>query len=97
MPLLTYYVVQSFQTVDGAVVALEPKAAPGAASARALAELLAITHVGVIAWSKTGKPDLGEWNSPEIIFQTGTIPPEFEPVGLSNAEPASDHSAGTNG
>jgi len=81
MPVQTYYVVQGFKEQDGAIVAAEPKAAPGEASARALAELLAITHVGVIAWSKTGDPDLGEWGPPEVLVRMGIIPEGFEAGG----------------
>jgi len=35
--------------------------------ARALAARLAQTHVGVIAWSRTGNPDLGDWGPPEVL------------------------------
>ena len=81
MPTRTYYVVQAFKEEDGAAVALKPNAAPGEASARALAQMLAVSHVGVIAWSRTGDSDLGEWGPPEIIFKTGLIPDEFEAGG----------------
>ena len=49
MPTQTYYVVQAFKEEDGATVAVKPNAAPGEASARALAQMLAVSHVGVIA------------------------------------------------
>lgn len=81
MPTFTYYVVQAFEERDGATVALEPKAAPGEASARALAKMMAITHVGVIAWSKTGDPDLGQWEQPKELFRAGVIPDQFEAGG----------------
>jgi hypothetical protein len=87
MPPLTYYVVQGFKQVEGAIVAVEPKIAPGAASAKALAKILAFTHVGIIAWSKTGSPDIGKWGPPEIIASFGTIPPEFEAGGRSRMMP----------
>ena len=35
----------------------------------------------VIAWSRTGDPDLGEWGPPEVLFRTGTIPDEYEAGG----------------
>jgi len=81
MPTQTYYFVQAFTEEDGATVALKPNAAPGEASARALAQVLAITYVGVIAWSRTGDPDLGEWGPPQIIFKVGLIPDQFEAGG----------------
>ena len=81
MPTQTYYVVQAFKQEDGAIVPVKPNAAPGEASARALAQMLAVSYVGVIAWSRTGDPDLGEWGPPETIFSTGLIPDEFEAGG----------------
>jgi hypothetical protein len=54
---------------------------PSAAAARALAARLAQTHVSVIAWSRTGDPDLGDWGPPEILVRTGVIPAEFETGG----------------
>ena len=81
MPTQTYYFVQAFKEEDGATIAVKPNAAPGEASARALAQVLAITYVGVIAWSRTGDPDLGEWGPPQIIFKVGLIPDQFEAGG----------------
>jgi hypothetical protein len=54
MPPHTLHVVQAFEQRDGGIVPLEPKACPSAASARGLANRLAGTHAGVIAWSRTG-------------------------------------------
>jgi hypothetical protein len=42
---------------------------------------IAQTHVGVIAWSRTGDPDLGDWGPPEVLVRTGVIPDEFEAGG----------------
>src|ERR1700730_12647846 len=81
MPSHTLHVVQAFEERDGGIVPVEPKACPSAASARALAARLAQTHVGVIAWSRTGNPDLGDWGPPEILVRTGVIPDEFEAGG----------------
>ena len=81
MPTQTYYFVQAFKEEDGATIAVKPNAAPGEASARALAEVLAITYIGVIAWSRTGNPDLGEWGPPDILVRTGIIPDEYEAGG----------------
>jgi hypothetical protein len=57
------------------------EACPSEASARELAGRLAQTHVGVIAWSRTGDPDLGDWGPPEVLVWTGVIPDEFEAGG----------------
>jgi hypothetical protein len=77
----TIHVVQAFEQRDDGIVPVEPKACPSAASARALAGQLARTHVGVIAWSRTGDPDLGDWKPPEVLVRTGVIPEEFETGG----------------
>ena len=81
MPSQTLHVVQAFEERDGGIVPVEPKACPSAASARALAARLAQTHVGVIAWSRTGNPDLGDWGPPDVLVRTGVIPDEFEAGG----------------
>jgi hypothetical protein len=81
MPSHTLHVVQAFEQRDGGIVPVEPKACPSAASARALAGRLAQTHVGVIAWSRTGDPELGDWGPPEVLVRTGVIPDEFEAGG----------------
>ena len=67
----TLHVVQAFEEREGAIVPIQPKVCPSAGSARALAARLAPTHVGVIAWSRTGDPDLGEWGPPEILIRGG--------------------------
>jgi hypothetical protein len=59
-------------------VPVEPKAYPAAGSARALAARLAQTRVGVIAWSRMGDPELGDWGPPEILLRTGVIPDEWQ-------------------
>lgn len=46
-----------------------------------LAARLAQSHVGVIAWSRTGDPDLGDWGPPEVLVRAGVIPDEFEAGG----------------
>ena len=81
MPPHTLHVVQAFEQRDGGIVPLEPKACPSAASARGLANQLAGARAGVIAWSRTGDPDLGDWGPPEVLVRTGVIPDEFEAGG----------------
>jgi hypothetical protein len=77
----TLHVVQAFEERDGGIVPVQPKVCPSAGSARALAVRLAPTHAGVIAWSRTGDPDLGEWGPPEVPVRTGMIPDEYEAGG----------------
>ena len=59
MPSHTLHVMQAFEEREGVIVPVEPKACLAVGSARALAARLAPTHVGVIAWARTG--DLSEW------------------------------------
>jgi hypothetical protein len=82
MPAHTLYIVQAFDQRDEAIVPIEPKSCPSAYSARALAAKYAHSHAGVIAWSRTGDPDLGEWDPPEVLVRDGIIPEEFEASGV---------------
>lgn len=81
MASVTIHVVQGFEQREDGIVAAEPKACPSAASARALAARIASGHVGVIAWSRTGDPELGDWQPAVELVRTGTIPDELEVSG----------------
>ena len=81
MASVTIHVVQAFKQEEDGVVAAEPKTCPSAGAARSLAARLAQTHVGVIAWSRTGEPELGDWQPAVELVRTGTIPDEFETSG----------------
>ena len=78
MASVTIHVVQAFEQRDDGVMATEPKSCPSAGSARALAGRLARTHAGVIAWSRTGEPELGDWGPAVELVRSGTIPEEFD-------------------
>jgi hypothetical protein len=73
--------VQAFEEREGAIVPIQPKVCPSAGSARALAARLAQTHVGVIAWSRTGDSDLGDWGPPEVLARIGVVSDEYEAGG----------------
>ena len=81
MAAVTIHVVQAFEQREDGIVASDPRACPSAGSARTLAAQLARTHVGVIAWSRTGEPELGDWQPAVELVRTGTIPDEFETSG----------------
>ena len=81
MPSVTIHVVQAFEQRDDGIVAAEPKTCPSAGSARALAARLASQHAGAIAWSRTGDPELGDWQPAVELFRAGTIPDEFDASG----------------
>lgn len=44
------------------------------ASAKFLAAAIAHKHAGVIAWSRSAQPDIGEFGEPEIIYREGQVP-----------------------
>jgi len=77
----TSHIVQAFAEQDGGLLAAEPKACPSAAFARSLVARLAESHAGVIAWSRTGNPELGDWEPAVVLVRTGLIPEEFEAGG----------------
>jgi hypothetical protein len=81
MTSVTIHVVQAFQQEEDGIVAAEPKSCPSAGAARSLAARLAQTHVGVIAWSRTGEPEFGDWQPAVELVRTGQIPDEFDTSG----------------
>jgi hypothetical protein len=81
MASVTIHVVQAFTQQEEGIVAGEPKSCPSAGAARSLAARLAQTHVGVIAWSRTGEPELGDWQPAVELVRTGKIPDEFDTSG----------------
>jgi hypothetical protein len=75
MPKVTLYVVQAFDTdADGELVGHEPQSVSSASLAKRTAENLAKDAAGVIAWSRDGDPDLGEYGEPTILFKAGLLP-----------------------
>lgn len=81
MPSHTIHVAQALTEREGGIVPVEPQACPAARSARALAVRLAQTYAGVIPWSRTGAPELGDWGPPVALVRTGVIPDEYETGG----------------
>jgi hypothetical protein len=76
----TVYIVQSFRAGRGARLVADPSVAcKSESTARRTAERLANTRVGVIAWSRTGDAELGDFDEdPIILFRAGRIPPELD-------------------
>jgi hypothetical protein len=76
----TVYIVQSFRAGRGARLVSDPSVAcKSELTARRTAERLAQTRVGVIAWSRTGDAELGDFDEdPVILFRAGRIPPELD-------------------
>jgi len=79
MASVTYYVVQAFDTDDeGNLAPRPPVQSPSEGAARTLAISLAREAAGVIAFSRTGNPDEGEYSEPTVIHQAGRVPDELE-------------------
>jgi hypothetical protein len=76
----TVYIVQSFRAGRGARLVADPSVAcKSEQTARRTAERLALSRVGVIAWSRTGDAELGDFDEdPIILFRAGRIPPELD-------------------
>ena len=73
--MATYYVVQAFQTGKrGVLIADQPREAKGVDHALALAERLAESRAGVIAFSRAGDPDTGDYDDAEILARHGVVP-----------------------
>lgn len=76
--MVTYFVVLGFQLGrNGVLIADEPKEVHnGEARCVATAKRLAESRAGVIAFSRTGDPKLGDWEDAVILFQAGVVPEE---------------------
>jgi hypothetical protein len=76
----TVHIVQSFIAGRGnRLKADQPVPCKTAEAARRMAERLAQTKLGVIAFSSSGDPELGEYDDePVVIFKAGRLPEQFE-------------------
>jgi hypothetical protein len=76
----TVYIVQSFRAGRGTHLVADPSVAcKSELTARRTAERLAQSKIGVIAWSRTGDAELGDFDEePVILFRAGRIPAELE-------------------
>ncbi len=72
--------VQSFNAgKDDVLKADGPIACKSAAGALRTAERLALTKLGVVAFSSGGDPETGDYDDePAINFRKGSLPAEFE-------------------
>jgi hypothetical protein len=76
----TIYVVQAFRREEtGELVAETPEAAKDEAHARERALRLKDRYAGVIAFSRTGDMDLGEYEDAVVLARFGSIPNEEDP------------------
>jgi hypothetical protein len=71
---VTYFVVVSFDRNDeGDLVAGDAKEATNAQAAERGARELATGHAGVVAFSRTGDPETGEFENAVILAQYGDV------------------------
>ena len=74
MSTVTYYVSMAFDHDEaGDLVALEPMEARTPAAAVSRARSLATSKAGVIAFSRTGDPDLGDFADAVVLFRDGEV------------------------
>jgi predicted Fe-Mo cluster-binding NifX family protein len=75
----TYYVVLSFvEGEDGDLIAEEPREAQSKGQAEATARALKSQKAAVIAFSRTGNPDVGEFQPAVEIVRYGRVPDDLE-------------------
>ena len=54
--------------------AFEPREMPSEDRAIRAAKGIAMDHAGVIAWSRSARPDTGDFGEPKVLFQAGEVP-----------------------
>lgn len=76
----TSYFVQAFNASRGGTLKAEaPIACKTARGALQTAERLALSKLGVIAYSSTGDPEMGDYDDePTVIFRKGELPSAFD-------------------
>ena len=76
----TIYFVQAFNTGRGGNLKADaPIACKTETSALRTAERLAPNKLGVVAFSSTGDPEMGDYDDePTVIFRQGQVPSAFE-------------------
>ena len=82
MVRVTSYFVQAFAagTSWGQTLKADaPIACKTEAGALRMAERLALSKLGVVAFSSTGDPEMGDYDDePAVIFRQGQIPSDFD-------------------
>ena len=76
----TVHLVQAFVAGRGAALKAEPAVACRTAEdARRKAERLSPLRVGVVAFSTSADPEMGDYDeTPAILFKSGRLPPPFD-------------------
>ncbi|ODT80609.1 MAG: hypothetical protein ABS76_15640 [Pelagibacterium sp. SCN 64-44] len=72
---VTHFVVQAYRKGKrGKIEAEEPKVARDENNALAMAERLALSRHAVIAFSRTGDKETGDFDDPVILAMHGAVP-----------------------
>ncbi len=71
------YAVQSFRQKGRALVADQQRTARSADAAVAMAERMATTRDGVIAYSQEVDAETDCYDEPTILYRSGRLPPEL--------------------
>ncbi|MHA6690565.1 hypothetical protein [Devosia sp. A449] len=72
---VTHFVVQAYRKGKrGKIEAEEPKVARDENNALAMAERLALSRHAVIAFSRTGDTETGDFDDPVILAKHGAVP-----------------------
>jgi hypothetical protein len=80
--MITYFVVQTFQRGKrGAVVADSPVQATDRDHAIRLAERLARTKAGSVAFQRSGDMATGEYEDAIVLFRAGVVPDLDDGIG----------------
>jgi hypothetical protein len=77
----TVYLVQAFTAGkgEGGLKGEKPIPCKSAEGARRTAERLATSKVGVVAFSSSGDPEMGDYDDePTVILRIGRLPAAFE-------------------
>lgn len=79
MASTTYYVVQAFDLdAEGNLISRQPQQATSSDQAKRIALVLSRDAAGVIAFSRTGDPEIGDYGAATVIHQAGRVPDEME-------------------
>ena len=79
---LTYYVVQGFKAAPkNGLSADDPVQARDREHAMRIFERLKLQRAGVVAFCRSGVPDLGEWDDATILARHGRLPAEVDNLG----------------
>lgn len=77
--MVTYYVVQSWQEGrKGVLIPDDAMEAPSEYAALSRARLLAASKPAVVAFSRTGDPDMGIWDDAVVLCEHGLVPDLLE-------------------